>query len=45
MFNHVMTFNLGSVIVCSPAIFETYMYFSYDKDIWITVTYYIYTFT
>ena len=33
-----VTFNLGSVKVYSPAIFETY--FSHDKDAWITVTYF-----
>ena len=29
--NHGVNFNLGSVKVCSPAIFERY--FSYDKDV------------
>ena len=43
MQNHGVTFNLGSTKVCSPAIFETY--FSYHKDIWITVTYFIYLFS
>ena len=31
-----VTINVGSVKMCSPAIFETS--FSYDKDIWIAVT-------
>ena len=39
--HHGVTFNFGSVKVCSPAIFETS--FSYDKDKWIAVTdYYMY---
>ena len=38
---HDMTFNFGSVNVCSPAIFETC--FCYDKDMWIAATdYYMY---
>ena len=37
MLNHGVTFNLGSAIDSSPAIFGTY--FSYHKDIWIAVTY------
>ena len=38
---HGMTFNFGSVNVCSPTIFETC--FCYDKDIWIAATdYYMY---
>ena len=41
--NHGVTFNFGSVRVCSPAIFETC--FSYDKDIWIAATDFLYTFT
>ena len=32
----MVTFNLGSAKVCSPAIFKTY--FSCDKDIWIAAT-------
>ena len=36
MLNHVVTFNLGSAEVCSPAIFETY--FSYQNDICIAET-------
>ena len=36
--HHGVTFNFGSVKVCSPAIFETS--FSYDKDIWIAATVY-----
>ena len=31
-----LTFNFGSVEMCSPAIFETY--FSYDKNIWMVAT-------
>ena len=38
MQHHSVTFNLGSVKVCSPAIFETS--FSYDTDIWIGATNY-----
>ena len=39
--HHGVTFNFGSAIVCSPAIFETS--FSYDKDLWLTTTdYYMY---
>ena len=34
--HHGVTFNSGSVKVCSPAIFQTS--FSYDKDIWIAAT-------
>ena len=34
--HHGVTFNFGSAKVCSPAIFETC--FSYNKDIWITLT-------
>ena len=37
MLKHGVTLNLGSAKVCSPAIFETY--FSYQKDIWMAVTY------
>ena len=33
---HGVTFNFGSAIVCSLAIFETC--FSYDRDIWIAAT-------
>ena len=40
MHRHGVSFNFGSVKVCSPAIFETY--FSYDKDIWIAATDYVY---
>ena len=41
MHHHGVTFNFGSVKVCSPAIFETC--FSYDKDIWSAATdYYMY---
>ena len=38
MINHVVTFNLGSAKVCSPAIFD--IYFPYHKDIWIAVAFY-----
>ena len=38
MLNQDVTFNLGSVKVCSPAIFDAY--FSYYKDRLIAVTYY-----
>ena len=34
--HHGVTFNFGSVKVCSPSIFETS--FSYDKDVWIAAT-------
>ena len=34
--HHAVTFNFGSVKVCSPAIFETS--FSFDKDMFITAT-------
>ena len=34
--HHGVTFNFGSAIMCSPAIFKTS--FSYDKDIWIAAT-------
>ena len=37
--NHGAAFNLGSAKVCSPTIFERY--FSYDRYIWIAVTYYV----
>ena len=37
MLKHGAGFSLGSAKVCSPAIFEPYIY--YDKDIWIAVTY------
>ena len=43
MVNHGVTFKLGSAKVCSPAIFETY--FSFHKDVWITMTYYYIYFT
>ena len=42
MLNHGVTFNLGFAKVCSPTIFETY--FSHDKDIFIAVTYYNYSY-
>ena len=39
---HGVTFNFGSTLVCSPAMFETC--FSYDKDILIAATdYYVYS--
>ena len=38
MLNHGVNYNLGSTKVCSPAIFE--IYFSYHKDIWISVSSY-----
>ena len=41
MHRHGVTFNFGSVQVCSPAMFDTRL--SYDKDIWIAATdYYMY---
>ena len=34
--HHGVTFNFGSIKMCSPATFETC--FSYGKDIWIAAT-------
>ena len=40
MLNHGVTLNLGSAKVCSPAIFETYLW--YHKDMWIDASdYYV----
>ena len=38
--HHCVTFNFGSAEMCLPAIFETC--FSCDKDIWNSVTNYLY---
>ena len=40
MLSHGVIFNPTHIKVCSPAIIETY--FSYDKDIYIAITYYMY---
>ena len=41
MLSHGMIFHLGPAKLCSPVTIETY--FSYDKDIWISVSdYHIY---
>ena len=38
--HHGVTFNFGSAKVCSPKIFQTC--FSFNEDIWIAATYYMY---